>query len=196
MNLEKYVVEVHATIQEALIKIENNHKGFILIQDISSKIIGIATDGDIRRKLLENLKLNDTILNCVNKNFISARTDTPRELLLKQLDHQIKVIPILDKDEKLISIVSRDFMPERNQQKVFARSKSPVRISFGGGGSDTSAYFTENKAAVINATISLYSHSTLKIRDDEKIIIYSLDLNDKIEFNNINELLIYNGKFS
>jgi D-glycero-alpha-D-manno-heptose-7-phosphate kinase len=196
MNLEIYVVDVHATIQQALIKIENNHKGFILIQDISSRIIGIATDGDIRRKLLENLKLNDSILNCVNKNFISARADTPRELLLKQLDHQIKVIPVLDIDEKLISIVSRDFMPERNEQKVFARSKSPVRISFGGGGSDTSAYFSENKAAVINATISLYSHSTLKIRDDSKIILNSLDLNDKIEFESIIELQKYDGKFS
>ena len=78
MNLEKYVVEVDATIQEAIRKIENNHKGFILIQDISSRIIGIATDGDIRRKLLENIKLNDSILNCINKNFISARPDNTR----------------------------------------------------------------------------------------------------------------------
>lgn len=196
MNLEKYVVEVDATIQEALIKIENNHKGFILIQDISSRIIGIATDGDIRRRLLENLKLNDSILNCINKNFISARTDTPRELLLKQLDHQIKVIPVLDNDEKLVSIVTRDFIPERNEQKVFARAKSPVRISFGGGGSDTSAYFSENKAAVINTTISLYTHATLKIREDDMIIICSLDLDDKIIFKNLDELLKYTGKFA
>ncbi len=196
MNLEKYVIEVDSNIQEALIKIENNHKGFIFVQDVSNRIIGIATDGDIRRKLLENLKLNDSIINCINRNFIFAKPDTPRELLLKQLDHQIKVIPVLDNDNKLVSIVSRDFIPEKNEQKVFSRSKSPVRISFGGGGSDTSAYFSENRAAVINATISLYSHSTLKIRDDSKIILYSLDLNDKIEFENIIELQKYHGKFS
>ena len=196
MNLEKYIVEIDATIQEALIKIENNHKGFILIQDISFRIIGIATDGDIRRKLLENLNLNDKIIECANKNFISAKPDTPRESLLKQLDHQIKFIPVLDINEKLISIISRDFIPKKNEQKVFARSKSPVRISFGGGGSDTSAYFSENKAAVINSTISLYTHTTLKLRDDDKIIIESLDLNDKISFNNLEELLDYNGKFA
>jgi D-glycero-alpha-D-manno-heptose-7-phosphate kinase len=117
-------------------------------------------------------------------------------LLLKQLDHKIKVIPILDSDSKLVSIVTRDHIPQKLEQKVFARAKSPVRISFGGGGSDISTYFTENKAAVINATISLYSHSTLKIRDDEKIILNSLDLNDKIEFNDIEELYKYEGKFS
>jgi D-glycero-alpha-D-manno-heptose-7-phosphate kinase len=196
MNNEKYVISNASTIQEALIAIENNHKGFILIQDISNKVIGIVTDGDIRRKLLENHNLSENILTCANKKFITANPDTPRELLLKQLDHQIKVIPVLDKDDKLVSIVSRDFIPERNEQKVFARSKSPVRISFGGGGSDTSAYFTENKSAVINSTISLYTHCTLKIREDDNIIIYSLDLCDKIIFNNFEELLNYSGKFS
>ena len=33
-------------------------------------------------------------------------------------------------------------------------------------------------------------------RDDEKILIHSLDLNDKISFNNLEELLNYNGNFS
>jgi D-glycero-alpha-D-manno-heptose-7-phosphate kinase len=196
MNYEKYIISSTSTIQEALIAIENNHKGFILIQDISNRVIGIVTDGDIRRKLLENHNLSENILTCANKQFVTAKPDTPRELLLKQLDHQIKVIPILDIDDKLVSIVSRDFIPERNEQKVFARSKSPVRISFGGGGSDTSAYFTENRSAVINCTISLYTHCTLKIREDDNIIIYSLDLSDKVIFNNLEELLNYTGKFS
>ena len=98
---------------------------------------------------------------------------------------------MLDESGKLVSIITKDHIPERAEQKVFARSKSPVRISFGGGGSDISTYFNDNKAAVINATISLYSHATLKIRNDEKIIIHSLDLNDKIEFESLEILLKY-----
>ena len=176
MNLENFVIEKKATINEALHKIEKNQKGFILLCDDNSKIVGICTDGDIRRKLMDGITINDSITNCINTNFVKAKSDTPRELLLKQLDHKIKVIPILDLDDRLISIVSKDFIPEKKEQKVFARAKSPVRISFGGGGSDISSYFSENKAAVINATISLYSHATLKIRDDEKICVSSLDL--------------------
>lgn len=196
MNLENFVIEKKATINEALHKIEKNQKGFILLCDDNSKIVGICTDGDIRRKLMDGITINDSITNCINTNFVKAKSDTPRELLLKQLDHKIKVIPILDLDDRLISIVSKDFIPEKKEQKVFARAKSPVRISFGGGGSDISSYFSENKAAVINATISLYSHATLKIRDDEKICVSSLDLNDSIEFENIGQLNTYNGKFS
>ena len=196
MNLEKYVVSINSTIQDALSVIEGNHKGFVLVQDTFERIIGIITDGDIRRKLLENAKVDDNIILCVNKNFIWANSDTPRELLLKQLDNKIRIIPILDGDGKLVSIVTKDFIPEKSEQKIFARSKSPVRVSFGGGGSDISAYFSKNKAAVINATISLYTHCTLKVREDETIIINSLDLNDKIRFDNLEDLLNYKGSFS
>lgn len=196
MNLENYLISQSSTIRDALIKIECNHNGFIILHDLDFRVIGICTDGDIRRKLMDGITVNDSILNCINSNFVKAKSDTPRELLLKQLDHKIKIIPILDEEDRLISIVSKDFIPEKKEQKVFARAKSPVRISFGGGGSDISSYFTENKAAVINATISLFSHATLKIREDEKICISSLDLSDSIEFENINQLNNYNGKFS
>jgi D-glycero-alpha-D-manno-heptose-7-phosphate kinase len=173
MNLSSFVIDNSSSIKNALEAIELNQMGFILVEDQSQRIEGIATDGDIRRILLKNCSINDSISICINKNFIKASTDTPRELLLKQLDNKIKFIPVLDNKLKLITIISRDFIPQKDEQKVFARSKSPVRISFGGGGSDISAYFSENKAAVINSTISLYSHSTLKIRDDSKIILYS-----------------------
>ena len=196
MNFESFIIDEKCTILEALNKIELNHSGFILICDIQKKIIGIATDGDIRRKIVNDISLNQPISFCANFNFIKAKIDTPREILLKQLDDSIKAIPILDEENRLISIVTKDYLPQKAQQKVYARSKSPVRISFGGGGSDISSYFTENKAAVINATISLYSHSTLKIRDDEKIILHSLDLNDVAEFDDLDKLMIYKGKFS
>lgn len=196
MKLEDYLINHEETILCALSKIDSNHKGFILIHDEQHKIIGIATDGDIRRRLLSEPDVNDRIGKCANKNFIKASEGTPRENLIKQLDANIRVIPVLDKGNRLVSIVTKDFFPELTEKRVFARAKSPVRISFGGGGSDTSMYFAENKAAVINATISLYTHSTLKIRDDSKIVIQSFDLNDYIEFINLDELLLYEGKFS
>jgi D-glycero-alpha-D-manno-heptose-7-phosphate kinase len=196
MNLSNFIIHEKESIFETLKKIEENHKGFLLIHNSEDKILGIVTDGDIRRKLLDDVKLEDPIIKCTNSNFIKASATTPRELLLKQLDNEIRFIPILDTNDKLLSIVTRDFFPETAEQKVFARSKSPVRISFGGGGSDVSTYFSENRAAVINATISLYTHSTLKIREDEKIYINSLDLNESVNFENLNQLLEYRGSFS
>jgi len=196
MNLDLFQINKNSTIQDALIKIESNHKWFILVTNDDESIVGISTDGDIRRKLLTNISIDDKILLCTNQNFVSASLETPKEILLKQLDHKIKAIPVLDSFNKLVTIVTKDHIPQKAEEKTYVRAKSPVRISFGGGGSDTSSFFISNKGAVINATISLFSHSTLKIRDDDRIIINSLDLGEKIEFNEFRELLNYNGKFS
>lgn len=196
MNYKNFLISKDSTVMEALNKIEINKNGFILLHDSNLKICGIATDGDIRRSLVKGLKTSELISKAANFNFISAKNDTPRELLLKQLDNKIRSIPILDDDNKLVSIISKDFLPDKSEEKIYFRSKSPVRISFGGGGSDTYSYFENNQGAVINATISIYTHSTLRLRDDKKIIIHSLDLKEKIEFEDIEELSNYKGSFS
>ncbi len=196
MILTSFLISMSASIREALAQIDDNRRGFVLVRDESEKIIGIATDGDIRRRLLEEVRLDDAILTCTNTNFIWAEIDTPREVILKQLDHKIRAIPVLDDHKKLISIFTPDHIPERVEVRTFSRAKAPVRISFGGGGSDISTYFTENGGAVINATISLYSHATLRIRDDEKILITSLDINESAEFIDLAELLNHEGRFN
>ena len=69
------------------------------------KIIGLATDGDIRYGLLKGIDLESPICLIVNRDFYFGREDTPHELLLKQLDSKIKFIPILDNNNKLIQKV-------------------------------------------------------------------------------------------
>ena len=160
-----------------------------MIADTNSKIIGITTDGDIRRGLLSGISLDDNILTCSNSNFITATQDTSRESLIKLLDTKIKFIPIIDSDGKLISIATMDNLPLRVEQSIFIRSRAPVRVSFGGGGSDLTHYFAQNAGAVVNAAIDLYSHATLKVRDDLKIHIHSLDLNDSIKKDTLNQAL-------
>jgi D-glycero-alpha-D-manno-heptose-7-phosphate kinase len=195
MTNQNFVISSSASIREALILIEENHKGFILVADEAGVIIGMSTDGDIRRKLLEGVKVEDSITACVNRDYIWASIDTPREVILKQLDHKIRAIPVLDRNQKLIAIFTADHLPEMAEVRTFSRAKSPVRVSFGGGGSDISAYFTDHGGAVINATISLYSHATLKLREDERIFISSLDLGEIAEFSDLSELLMHKGKF-
>ncbi len=196
MNLFFFQILESCTLKEALVYINQNKHGIIFAKNADNQIVGIATDGDIRTKLLEGVGLDESIGSIVNKNFIWATNKTPRELLLKQLDYSIKVIPILTDNKELIDVVSRNYFPIISEKLIFARSKSPVRISFGGGGSDTSNYFKSLKGVVISATISLYSHCTLRVRDDSKIVIHSIDLDDKFEFSDINELLNYEGTFS
>lgn len=163
--------------------------------DACGRVVGLATDGDIRRELLNGRTLDDKISTCINADFIFDNPATSRELLLKKLDHRIRVIPLLDAERRLVGVVSRDHLPVRAEDAVFARARSPVRISFGGGGSDLTHFFSGQDGAVINTTISLYSHATLRIRADEKITIHSLDLKDVLKADSLQQALKKNDRF-
>ena len=196
MKLDKFTIPSHASLREALQRIDSNHHGMIFITAPNGSVFGVATDGDIRRRMLAGGSLDDSVDQCANQDFVWENTTTPRELLLKKLDHRIRVIPLLDASRCLVGLVSRDHLPIEAETAVYARARAPVRISFGGGGSDLTHYFSDNEGgAVINTTISLYSHATIRIRDDEQVIIRSLDLGDALEAENLPSALAVQGRF-
>ena len=139
---ERITIPAQATIREALQVIDANHHGIVLVLDATQRVIGTATDGDIRRQLLEGLTLEDRIEQCAEPNFVWSPVGESRERLLKLLDHRVKLIPLLDSDQRLVEVIARDHFPLPEESPVYGRARAPVRISFGGGGSDLTHYFT------------------------------------------------------
>jgi D-glycero-alpha-D-manno-heptose-7-phosphate kinase len=195
MTLELFQIHAGATLREALERIEQNHHGLVMVRDAKGGIVGLATDGDIRRKLLSGGAIEDLIDVCCTRDFVWADRATPRETLLKQLDQRIRLIPVLDEKRRLVDVVTRNRMPLLEESQVYARARSPVRISFGGGGSDLTHYFVNEDGAVINATISLYSHATLRIRNDTFIRVKSRDLGATLEAEGLTDALRQPGPF-
>jgi D-glycero-alpha-D-manno-heptose-7-phosphate kinase len=182
-------------MREALSRIESNHHGVVLTCDDFGAVNGLATDGDIRRWLLLGGSLDEPIGSCSNREFIWERKNASRESLMKKLDHRIRIIPILDDDRRLVSIIHRDSLPIQPEEAIYARARSPVRMSFGGGGSDLTHYFSEVGGAVINTTISLYSHATLRVRRDEKIFVLSRDIKQNVRANDLEDFYMQAGAF-
>ena len=86
-------------------------------------------------------------------------------------------------------------MPLDQEKSFLIHSRAPVRVSFGGGGSDLTHFFQGESGAVINTAISLYSHGVMKVRGDSKIIIRSFDLNDTLEAENLEDAIDKKGPF-
>ena len=190
-----YTIDHSSTIREALLVISSNSLGMVFILGDDEQVIGVATDGDIRSSLLSKAKLSDSISVAFNSHFVWRSVADNRESILKLLDTRIKAIPILDSDMRLVDVVTTAQFPIVVEVGTFARSKAPVRVSFAGGGSDLTHYFLEQGGAVINATISLYCHVTLRPRDDKRISIDSLDLDKKIEYTDLEHLLSHSDDF-
>ena len=73
----------------------------VFFVDIEDRLIGILTDGDIRRLNIEEINLINT--NHINKNYYY---ETDLNKIIKNVDLSKKYIPILDSKKKILGIVN------------------------------------------------------------------------------------------
>lgn len=71
---------------------------------------------------------------------------------------------------------------------MIIRSKAPLRIGFAGGGSDVSPFSDLHGGAILNATLNMYAYATIIPRDDNQIIIHSLDQGKRAHYASTMEL--------
>ncbi len=188
MKNENFIISATENIELALSKIENNHLGIVFISK-NKTIIGCATDGDIRKILLAKKDLNLCIEECINTTFTFLfKKNATKENILKLLDTRIRAIPILDENYSLVSVVSQKNINWNEKEKIISKAKSPVRISFAGGGTDLTTYFYAEDGVVLNTTINKFSHAVLTKNTSSEIKIFSNDLNEEVVYNDISEL--------
>ena len=72
-------------------------------------------------------------------------------------------------------------------------SRAPLRIGLAGGGTDVAPYCDIYSGAVLNATIDLYATVVLIPRDDNRVIFYHQNTEERFEFE-ASERLAYNPK--
>ena len=76
---------------------------------------------------------------------------------------------------------------------MLIRAKAPLRISFAGGGTDVPPFPEREGGLVLNATINRHAYGTLSPRDDQKVVVESVDFRMATEFSTL-ESPIFDGK--
>lgn len=61
------------------------------------------------------------------------------------------------------------------QEEIVIRSRAPLRVSFGGGGTDIPPFDKNTGGCVLNATINKYVYGVLRLRNDKEIRLISSD---------------------
>ena len=95
-TVDQLLVKKTDSLETVLKIIDASAQGICFVIDQNQKLVGILTDGDIRRAFMNRLTLSTTAEEAMNTNFTSCPIDTPREKLLKLLDHRIRHIPLLN----------------------------------------------------------------------------------------------------
>ncbi|HHP0494754.1 nucleotidyltransferase family protein [Vibrio harveyi] len=102
---QKTLISESSTIKQALEIINSEALRVAVVVDQDKKLLGMITDGDIRRGLLNELVLTDSVAKVMNSKPITAKKGTSKEHLVELMEKkQILSVPLLDEDKKVIGL--------------------------------------------------------------------------------------------
>lgn len=105
MELDKLICSIDSTVKEVMVCIDSNAKKVAFIVNGSGELIGVLTDGDIRRLLINGYGLNDKIKEHISTKFVYANVNEDVESIKEKFDYRISIIPIVDDRMHLIDYV-------------------------------------------------------------------------------------------
>lgn len=108
-NYKNIVISETSSIKEALKVIDSGAMQIALVINSDEKLIGTLSDGDIRRGLLNNLTLENSIKSIIFKSPTVCKIDDSKEKIIEiALEKKIHQVPIVDKNGKLMGIEEVD----------------------------------------------------------------------------------------
>jgi arabinose-5-phosphate isomerase len=110
MHTDERIPEVtqHARLSEALVEITRKGLGMTVVVDPNRRVIGVFTDGDLRRTLDKAVDLRATPISKVMT--VNCKTISPKHLAveaLKQMEEfKINALPVVDAHQRLIGALN------------------------------------------------------------------------------------------
>ena len=90
------------SLLEAMRIINESGMGVCFVVDEFDSLKGVVTDGDIRRSLLNNIKLDEEVKNILLKEFVYGHIDELYDDLILKITHKISIIPLVDSNFKVV----------------------------------------------------------------------------------------------
>lgn len=192
---KKLILSQDCTIRDAMNVLNDSPLGIVLLVNESQKLVGVATDGDIRRALVNGFSMASVVSEIMIKDPVVIKEGYNTNQALRMFSEKIKQIPVIDSEGEIKDLLLyAEFCNISTENKeIVIRAKAPLRISFAGGGTDVNYYIESKGGAILSATINKYCFGTLKKRNDNKIVIYSKDFDLRVEIEN-SKSIQYDGK--
>ena len=126
------LISVEASLKDAMSEIDRAAKGIAMVVDSERRLVGTITDGDLRRAMLASVPITRPVRAILESktasNYgkpITASAGLDRSGLLELMHHhKIRQIPLLDENDRVVSLASIDDLlptqPVRLQAVVMA----------------------------------------------------------------------------
>lgn len=105
MDLSIFVLDIKSTLIDAAQAIQNNKHRCLLITK-REKILGVISEGDLIRATLKGVSIYSPLDKFVNHSFLYIETRDLKKAFLIFKEHGISLLPIVNKDMKLIDVIT------------------------------------------------------------------------------------------
>lgn len=118
-SLKNCTIPETSSIRETMDRINSGPlSGAVMVNNAEGRLVGLMTDGDLRRMLLNGAGMDDPITSHINRNFTWVPENTSRTHVLDLIRaRNIEHIPVLDSKGQLVGIhrlgemISKSVMP-------------------------------------------------------------------------------------
>lgn len=133
-QLLSFLIIPEATVVEAMQKIDANAGGILFVADKNRKLLGVLTDGDIRRWLIKTGELKGSVAHIMNKN--------PKMIYRKEMQaaaeymekYKVTALPVVNTKGVISDILFSGAVALKEEKTGHALTEVPVVIMAGGKG--------------------------------------------------------------
>ena len=100
-------INVKSSLEDAIKEITNKKVGFTSIVNEENKLVGILTDGDLRRAILNKKNIESSIEDCMTKAPITLNGSEMAIEAVNIMERcKVNCFLVTDKDEKVIGMLN------------------------------------------------------------------------------------------
>ena len=108
-NFDKYLIPSNFDIKKTIMRLNKYGLKIVCVVDKNNIIKGTVSDGDIRRGLLKNISLEDSIKEIMNKRPKTVGLKSSNQEVNNTFaEYEVQALPVIDKKEKLLNILTKD----------------------------------------------------------------------------------------
>ena len=100
-----------STVGQTLSVLDAGGQGLCFLVDADGVLVGLVTDGDIRRGLLTGTRLDDPVARVANTEPVVDNHRRPQDEVRRRLSTRISHIPLVDHEGRLVDYVSHFHNP-------------------------------------------------------------------------------------
>jgi len=123
-RLQKVIISPQVSIMEAIPLLDTAGMGLLLLCEGDRRLVGVLTDGDIRRAILNEVSFEESSILIASRNpLVASRRVSPSEAL-HLMDHSrdflVNHLPLVDADGRVVDLLLRSDLISEDQTAVSA----------------------------------------------------------------------------